>query len=171
MSCSAIEEYPPNKILVRNKTVRIDLQAFGQEKATDYELLVYWRAFIPGEPAVTLRPGLIAREVLKGTGILTCDKEQCISRLNLPCLLIEKGWVVPTTIAAEIESGSKSGSTKCLLWPQLEDVARCVVVRAAQYNTSRGRVVLRRGECVSCCTSSLIRAFPKLNHEKCFHIV
>ncbi|KAL8899049.1 MAG: hypothetical protein Q9207_006392 [Kuettlingeria erythrocarpa] len=49
----------------------IKLEMLGVEKARDHELMVYYRAIIPGGPEITLQPGRISKAVLNGNGILT----------------------------------------------------------------------------------------------------
>ena len=73
VSCDATEEYHPIRRLYQLRVGDIKLEAFAQEKAIEHELVVFFKALIPGELAVILRLGWISHEILKGTGIFTYD--------------------------------------------------------------------------------------------------
>ena len=164
-----IEEFNPTNTFEQPRLTNIKLEAFGLEKATDHELTVFYKAVMPGEPALTLWPGQISHEVLKGTGILTCEQMHCNSRLVIPCVLIRGGWHVPDTRNSEAGIDSRTGHM-CLIWPQLDDLARCVAVQE-RLHEAREMVFFRRQECVSCCTSSLAREQPQESRKKLFHIL
>ena len=152
----SIEECDPTNIVEQPRLANIKLEAFGLlEKSAEHELIVFLKAKMPEEPALTLRPGFSSYEVLKGTGMLTCERTQCTSRLILLCLSIRRGWHVPNTRDSDKRIGSRTGHL-CLIWPQLEDLARCVAIEERQYGAS-AMVFFRRTECVSCCTISLAR--------------
>ena len=133
----------------------VKLEIFCLEKAVEHELVVFYRALVPGEPAITLGPGRISREVLKRTGLVTCAGSHCTFRLLVPCALIQQGWQVSEKGIAKIWTGSQTGQ-KCLVWPQLDDPARCVAIQKCLANTANP-LFLRRDECMSCCTISVVR--------------
>lgn len=87
-----MEESASASVIQQPRQYDIRLEMLGLEKATDHELIVFYRAMPPEEPAVNLRPGKISHEVLKGTGSLTCERLRCTSRLVLPCAFIRRGW-------------------------------------------------------------------------------
>ncbi len=142
----------------------------GLEKAADQELIVCYQAMVPEEPAVKLRPGWISREVLKATGMLICERLQCTSRLVLPCATIERGWHLHNQDDTKTWIGSRT-SKVCLIWPQLEDPARCVAIQEQIPETPNRAVALRRSECTSCCTTSLVREWPHKDRKKIFHLL
>ena len=122
----------------------------GLEKTTEHELIVFYKALIPNELPLNLRLCYLSRRILKNRGILTCDGRQCVSRLNLPCALVRQGWRNDNP-NAEAVIGYK-GRKLCFIWPHLDDLGRCIVTQL--YG---GTVFFRRTECVSCCTTSLLR--------------
>ena len=145
----------------------IKLELLCIEKSRDHELAVFYRATIPGEPAATLRPGHFSYLVLKGTGILTCERSHCTPRLILPCALIRRGWCVSDNDDANTWINSRTGHI-CFIWPQLEDPERCIAI-SEQWSSSV-EFFFRRGECTSCCTISLVRERPKENRKELFHV-
>lgn len=146
----------------------IKLEMLGLEKAIDHELIVFYRATVPDEPAIKLQPGRISREVLKGTGMLTCERSRCTSRLVLPCAFVRQGWHLAGKDDTNTWVGSRTGPLG-FIWPQLEDPARCIVIQEQLSLTTQ--IVLRRSECTSCCTVSLLREWPKKDRKELFHVL
>ncbi|KAL9626899.1 MAG: hypothetical protein Q9204_006951, partial [Flavoplaca sp. TL-2023a] len=60
-----------------------------------------------------------------------------------------------------------SSGPKCLVWPQLDDFARCV---AMQLHSS-GRIVIRKNECLSCCLVSLHQEMPGKEGKELYHLM
>ncbi len=147
----------------------IKLEMLALEKAADHELIVFYQAMVPEEPTVKLLPGRISREVLKGTGMLTCERLQCTSRLILPCASIQRGWHLFNQDDTKTWIGSRTGKV-CLIWPQLEDPARCVAIQEQMLARVDRAIVLRRSECTSCCTTSLVREWPHKDRKELFHV-
>ena len=147
----------------------IKLEMLGLEKAIDHELIVFYRAMVSDEPAINLQPGKISREVLKGTGMLTCERSRCTSRLVLPCAFVRQGWQLVDANATKTWIGSRPGPV-CLIWPQLEDPARCLAIQS-QFAAGKTKIVLRRGECTSCCTVSLLREWSKQDCIDLHHVL
>ena len=163
-----MNEYKTSRIIQQPTQLEIKIELLGLEKFTDHELVVFFRAVVPGEPPIQLKPGRINDTVLRGTGILTCEKSHCTSRLVLPCALIERGWHIPDKNDKDSLVGSRTGHI-CFLWPQLEDLARCVAIQE-QWNSGADEIFLRRGECFSCGTISLVRERPE-GRKELFHIL
>ena len=146
----------------------IKLEMLGLEKAIDHELIVFYRAMVSDEPAIKLQPGKISREVLKSTGMLTCERSQCTSRLVLPCAFVRQGWQLVDADATKTWIGSRTGPV-CFIWPQLEDPARCMAIQTQL--SSKTKIVLRRSECTSCCTVSLLREWSKQDCIDLHHVL
>ena len=161
-----MEESASASMIHQPQQYDINFQMLGLEKATDHELIVFYQALVPGEPAIKLQPGRISHEVLKGTGILTCERLRCTSRLVLPCAFIRRGWRLVDQDDTKTWIGSRTGHI-CLIWPYLEDPARCVAIQASL----SVRIVLRRSECISCCTVSLVRESPVKGHKELLHVL
>ena len=163
-----IEEFSSTRRLLTSRSADIEIQAFAQERARDDELFVFFKATLPGEPVITLRPGFISHCVLQRTGVLTCDQDHCVSRLNLPSLLIKRGWQIPNDLHNQ-SMGQSSKTNLCLIWPQLDSLVRCIIIQL--YSVGRHEAVfLRREQCISCFTSSVARQ-QKLGRQEIFHIV
>lgn len=162
-----LQESNNDNIIRQPQHVDIKLELLGLEKATDHVLVVYYRAMVPGEPAITLRPGLISYSVLRGTGRVTCEGMHCTSRTVLPCALVRRGWHMLLD-NSDTWIDSRTGDI-CLIWPQLEDVARCVAI--AELSSNKDVAVLRRSACISCCTVSLVRERLKDAFKSIFHII
>ena len=164
-----LQESDNASIIRQPQQVDVKLELFGLEKATDHELVVYYRAMVPGEPAITLRPGLISYRVLEGTGRVTCEGTHCTSQTVLPCALVRRGWRM---LLGESDPWvvSRSGDI-CLIWPQLKDVARCVAIE--ELSTGGNVAVLRRSACISCCTVSLVRERVEgpRTYKSIFHLI
>ena len=155
-------------MIQQRRHIDIKLEMLGLEKAIDHELIVFYRAMVSDEPAIKLQPGRISHEVLKGTGMLTCERSQCTSRLVLPCAFVRQGWQLVDEKAAKTWIGSSTGPA-CLIWPQLEDLARCMALQTQLNSTTK--IVLRRGECTSCCTVSLLRDWSKQDLVDLHHVL
>lgn len=164
-----IEKCDPTNPFVQPQLANIKLEACGLEKSTDHELIVFCKVVLSGESALILRPTYISRKFLKGTGIFTCERIHCVSRLILPCFFIRRGWHIPDTRTPETKVGCRTGHL-CLIWPQLEDLACCVVLQDGQYDGG-GMVFFRRKECVPCCTINLARKQPQESRKELYIIL
>ncbi|KAL8785773.1 MAG: hypothetical protein Q9213_003151 [Squamulea squamosa] len=136
------------------------------ETATEQELMVYYRATIPGGPVIRLQPGQISKAALKGTGILTCKHMHCTERPVIPCALVRQGWLVSKACDVRTWVDASNGP-KCLIWPQLDDFARCVAI---QLHCS-GYIVIRKNECIPCCTVSLVHEMPGQGRKDLYHLM
>ena len=159
-----IEKFDSGDSLEQPRWGKLKAEPRGLEKMTEHELVVYYKALIPNEPPVNLRLCYISGHILKNRGLLTCDGRQCVSRLNLPCGLVRQGWHNPNR-NPEALIGYRAEKL-CFIWPQLDDVGRCIVTQ--EHHSS---VFFRRTECVSCCTTSLLREPPYENRKNFYHIV
>ena len=146
-----VEEYDSTTMVAKARCGNIKVEAFGLEKSMEHELVVFYQVSIPGEPTFKLRPGRLTYTVLKRTGIATCDQIHCDRRLAFPCGLVHRGWQGITSPIDKTLTGLKS-EYQCFIWPQISDLARCAVMELTS-----GLFVLRRRECVSCCTASIVR--------------
>ena len=163
MKFDIIEKFDSGDTLEQPRWGNFKAEPRGLEKMTEHELVVFYKALIPNEPPLNLRLCYISRHILKNRGMLTCDGRQCVSRLNLPCVLVRQGWITPNA-NSEALIGYKTEKL-CFIWPQLDDLGRCIVTQL--YHSS---VFFRRTECVSCCTTSLLRASPD-NRKELYHLV
>lgn len=147
----------------------IKMEMLGLEKARDHELIVYYRATIPGGPVIKLQPGRISKAVLKGNGILTCKRSHCTSRLVLPCALVRQGWLV--AYECDLQTWAKSSTgPKCLIWPQSDDLARCVAIQLHMLKLKED-IVLRKNECISCCTVGVVHDSNHQNYCQLYHLM
>ena len=164
------EESDYASMIRQPRQLDIKLELRGLAKATDDELIVYYRAMVPGESAITVNPGRITYRVLRHSGILICERLHCISRPILPYAVIRQGWTVPDIDNTETWIGCRTGHI-CVVWPQLDDLARCVAIQATMGKMS-SYFALRRDECISCCTVSLVRERSKTGFRKeLYHIL
>ncbi|KAL8840268.1 MAG: hypothetical protein Q9176_003960 [Flavoplaca citrina] len=148
----------------RRFDLKIDM--LGTECAAERELMVYYRATLPGGPTIRLRPGRISNLALKGTGILTCKHLHCTERLIMPCALVRQGWFVSKD--GDVQSWvDASAGPKCLIWPQLDDFARCVAIQLH----SVGQIFIRKNECISCCLVSLLQEMPEKKRKNLYHLM
>ncbi|KAL8894078.1 MAG: hypothetical protein Q9192_004640 [Flavoplaca navasiana] len=148
----------------RRFDLKIDM--LGTECAAERELMVYYRATLPGGPTIRLRPGLVSKLALKGTGNLTCKHLQCTERLIMPCALVRQGWFVSKDGDVQTWVDASAGP-KCLIWPQLDDFARCVAIQLH----SMGHIVIRKNECIPCCLVSLLQEMPKIRSKELYHLM
>ena len=165
-----LEESNSASIIQQPRPFHIKIEMLGLEKATDHELVVFYRAMVPEEPPIKLQPGRISHQVLKSTGLVSCKGLQCSSRLVLPCALVRRGWHFSDTNDTKTWIGSRTGHV-CLIWPQLEDPARCVAIHAAFSGPGSSQIVLRSSECTSCSTVSLVREWPQMSRKELFNIM
>ena len=145
-----VEDYASTTMVADARCGKIKVEAFGLEKSMEHELVVFYEISIPGEPTFKLRPGRLAYTVLKQTGIVTCDQVQCDRRLAFPCGLVHRGWQGAEIRRDKTRTGLES-EYQCFIWPQMSDLARCAVI-----GLTSGVFILRRMECVSCCTTSIV---------------
>ena len=149
----------------------IKLELRGQAKATDDDLVVFYRAMISGESAIVLDPARITYSILRQSGIVTCEHSNCISRPLVPCAMVRQGWQVADTNDTKTWIGSRTGHI-CFIWPELGEIGRCMEVESLARGGANGCIALRRDECISCCIMSLIRVQDaKLLCKKVFHIL
>ncbi|KAL8808082.1 MAG: hypothetical protein Q9182_000360 [Xanthomendoza sp. 2 TL-2023] len=142
----------------------IDMQC--AEAAEEQDLILYYHARIPGGSVIRLRPGAISWAVLQGTGILTCKHERRPERLVIPCAMVQEGWVVSKK--SRVRQWAEAGNgPKCLIWPRLDDFARCV---AMQLHSSE-KIVIRKDECLPCCTISLVRELRGEGRKELYHLM
>lgn len=66
----------------------------------------------------------------------------------------------------EIQRGS-STERVCCIWPLIGDVARYVVISLVDEES----LFLRRKECVSCCTRSIVRRHERIGTHSEYHIL
>ena len=158
-----IEKFDSGDTLEQPRWGNLKAEPCGIEKTTEHELIVFYKALIPNEPPVNLRLCYLSRRILKYRGILTCDGRQCVSRLNLPCALVRQGWFTPRE-KLEALIGYRAEEL-CFIWPQLDDLGRCIVTQL--YDS---RVFFRQTECISCCTTSLLRE-SRHGNNNFYHIV
>ncbi|KAL8685245.1 MAG: hypothetical protein Q9224_005895 [Gallowayella concinna] len=161
-----LEEFQPTSIIRQARQFDLKIEMLGTETAAEQELTIYYRATIPGGPVITLQPGHISRAVLKGTGVLTCKHMHCAERLVIPCALVRQGWLVSDECDVRRWVDASAGP-KCLIWPQLDDFARCVAI---QLHSLR-QIVFRKNECISCCTTSLMREMPGEGRKELYHLM
>ncbi|KAI4264467.1 MAG: hypothetical protein L6R42_000426 [Xanthoria sp. 1 TBL-2021] len=161
-----LEGFQPTSIIRQARGFDLKIDMLATESAAEQELMVYYRATIPGGPVIRLRPGWISKAVLKGTGILTCKHMHCTERLVIPCALVRQGWLVSNECDVRTWVDASTGP-KCLIWPQLDDFARCVAI---QLHCS-GQIVIRKNECISCCTVSLVHEMPRVGNKDLYHLM
>lgn len=159
---NVVEEYDSATVLAEARCLNIKVEAFGLEKSTEHELVVYYQISIPGEPTFNLRPGRLTYRILKRTGIVSCDQIHCDRRLAFPCKLVHRGWQGEDSVGDKTKTGLES-KYPCFIWPQISDLARCAVIELTS-----GRFILRRRECVSCCTTSIVHEAPS---PSAYHIL
>ena len=145
-----VENLDSGDTLGQSRWGNLKAEPCGLEKTTEHELIVFYKALIPNELPLNLRLCYLSRRILKNRGILTCDGRQCVSRLNLPCALVRQGWRNDNPNPEAVIG--YTGQKLCFIWPQLDDLRRCIVTQL--YGST---VFFRRTECVSCCTTSLLR--------------
>ncbi|KAI4188545.1 MAG: hypothetical protein L6R41_002060 [Letrouitia leprolyta] len=145
------------------ETPKFKLEMLGVEKAIDEELLVYYRATTSGGSVIQLQPGQVSRAILHGTGVLTCNRSHCNPRLVLPCALVRQGWLIPMECDL-MEWVNSSKGPKCLIWPHVNDLARCVLIQLHKGSY----VFLRKDECISCCLANLVHVDDR---TALFHLI
>ncbi|KAL8724483.1 MAG: hypothetical protein Q9166_007927 [cf. Caloplaca sp. 2 TL-2023] len=161
-----LEGFQPRSIIQQARRFDFKIEMLCTESAAEQELIVYYRATIPGGPVIRLRPGLISTRTLKGAGRLTCKQMHCTERLVIPCALVRQGWLVSNECNVRTWENASNGP-KCLIWPQMDDFARCVAI---QLNGS-GYTIIRKNECISCCTVSLVQEMPGQDSKRLYHLM
>ncbi|KAL8893950.1 MAG: hypothetical protein Q9192_004762 [Flavoplaca navasiana] len=161
-----LETLQPTSTSRQARRFDLKIDMLGTECAAERELMVYYRAALPGGPSIRLRPGQLSKLALKGTGILKCKHLHCTERLIMPCALVRQGWLVSKDSEVQTWVDGSSGP-KCLIWPQLDDFARCVAIQLH----SRGHIVIRKNECISCCLVSLLQEMPKIRSKELYHLM
>ncbi|KAL8915721.1 MAG: hypothetical protein Q9172_006732 [Xanthocarpia lactea] len=160
-----LEGFQPTSIIRQARQFNLKIGMLGTETAAEQELMVYYRATMPGGFVIRLQPGRISKAALKGTGIVTCKHMHCTERLVIPCALVRQGWLVSHGSDVRTWVDASTGP-KCLIWPQMDDLARCVAI---QLHNS-GHIAILKNECISCCTVSIVK-MPGQSHEKLYHLM
>ena len=166
VQADVLEGLQPTSIVGQARRLDLKIEMLGIETATDQGLMVYYQATMPGGPIIWLQPGCISKVVLQGTGMLTCKHMHCTERLLLPCALVRQGWHVSDECDVQTWVSASAGP-KCLIWPQMDDFARCVAI---QLHMSK-QIVIRTNECIPCCTISLVHAMPGQGRQELFHLM
>ena len=161
-----LEIVQPSSILRQLRRFDGKMDILGTENATEAELTVYYRATIPGGPTIRLRPGRISQLALKWTGILTSEHLNCTERLIMLCALVRQGWRVSDESDVQTWVAASTGP-QCLIWPQMDDLARCVAIQLH----AGGFIAIWKIECISCCLVSLLQEMPKENRKDLYHLM
>ena len=130
----------------------IGFRVCALENSEETQLVIYLDFAIPGEPSATLQLGRLTYKLLKRTGLVPCNPSRCDQRYAMPCAQVQSGWR-SEDINIYVHSSQES---TCLVWPRLSDMACCVIINGA----SEKQLFIRRGECLSCCTTSILRLGP-----------
>ena len=134
--------------------------------ANDNELIAYYEASANGETPYRIRPGRLTCEILKRTGAIACNKNDCGPNLAFPCSLVRQGW--QRHGSQDKDKSTRSGiEPECFVWPQMSDIARCVAFQKSRSGSSG--IFLRRSECLACCTTSVLRS--QLTGTGLYHIM
>ena len=166
VQADVLEGFQPTSIVGQARRLDLKIEMLGIETATDQVLMVYYQATISGGSVIRLQPGRISKAALQGTGILTCKHMHCTERLLLPCALVRQGWHVSDECDVQTWVRASAGP-KCLIWPQMDDFARCVAI---QLHMSE-RIVIRTNECIPCCTVSLVQEMPGQGGQELYHVM
>ncbi|KAL8767278.1 MAG: hypothetical protein Q9209_006170 [Squamulea sp. 1 TL-2023] len=161
-----LEGIQPTSIVQRARRFDPKIEMLCTESATEQELIVYYRAAMPGGPVIRLRPGLISKVALRGAGRLTCKQMHCTERLVIPCALVRQGWLVSNEGDVRKWVDASNGP-KCLIWPEMDDFARCVIIQLH----ALGHIAIRKNECISCCTVSLVHEMPRHGRNDLYHLM
>ena len=167
MQADVLEAFQPSSIGRQARRLDLKIEMLGTETATDQELMVYYQATMPGGPVIRLQPGRISNAVLQGTGILTCKHMHCPERLLLTCALVRQGWHVSDECDVQMWVRTSVGP-KCLIWPQMDDFARCVAIQL--HLEFPKHIVIRRNECIACCTVSLLQEMAWQGRHQLYHL-
>ncbi|KAL9619903.1 MAG: hypothetical protein Q9160_005550 [Pyrenula sp. 1 TL-2023] len=97
------------------------------------------------------------RDVLRRTGLITCDKITCANQFAIPCNVVQEGWELP------IGQREPEECNGCYVWPfQENDVCRCVALVAVWVSATGNmryqldqKIYWRNGECLPCCTKAV----------------
>ena len=163
-----LEGFQPTSIVGQARRLDLKIEMLGIETTTDQKLIVYYQVTMPGESVIQLQPGRISEAVLHGTGILTCKHMHCTERLLLPCALVRQGWRVPYVCDVRTWVSASAGP-KCLIWPQMDDFARCIAIQL--HLDFPEKIVIRRNECIPCCTVSLVQEMAGQGRQQLYHLM
>lgn len=147
---NVVQKHDSTAMVEERRYGNTKVEAFGLEKSVEHELIVFYQVSIPGR---------LTYEILKGTGLVTCDQIHCDRRLAFPCCLVQRGWQ-----AADFNrrrTGIES-EYQCFIWPWTSDLACCAVVELTWGEWTSG-LILRRRECVSCCTASIVTSCDRVS--------
>lgn len=161
-----VEEHDPTAVIKERRFDNIEIKAFGMEKSTEHELVVFYEISIPGEPTIQFRPGSVTGKILRRMGIQACEQMSCSTQLAFPCALVQQGWQMTDSQRREIQRGW-STERVCCIWPSIGDVARYVVMSLVDEEC----LFLRRRECVSCCTKSIVSRQSLIRDSSEYHIL
>lgn len=168
VQADVLEGFQPTSIVGQPRRIDLKIEMRGTESATDQGLMVYYQATMPGGPVIRLQPGRISEAALQGTGILTCKHMHCTERLFLPCALVRQGWRVPYVCDVQTWVRASAGP-KCLIWPQMDDLARCITIQL--HLQFPKHIVIRRNECIPCCTVSLVQEIAGRGRQELYHLM
>ncbi len=173
VQADVLEGFQPTSIVGQARRLDLKIEMLGMETTTDQVLMVYYQATMPKGPVVRLQPGLISKAALQGTGILTCEHMHCPERLLLPCALVRQGWLVSGDCDVRTWARTSAGP-KCLIWPQMDNFARCIAIQL--HLDSPENILIRRNECIPCCTVSLVQEMPgqgrqQLSYQQLYHLM
>ncbi|CAO1605241.1 hypothetical protein XANCAGTX0491_008763 [Xanthoria calcicola] len=166
VQADVLEAFQPSRIGRQARRIDLKIEMRGTQTATDQELIVYYQATMPGGPVIRLQPGRISKAVLQGTGMLMCKHMHCTERLLLPCALVRQGWLVSDECDVRTWASASAGP-KCLIWPQMDDFARCVAIQLHMPE----QIVIRTNECIPCCTVSLVHEMPRQRPQELYHLM
>ena len=132
----------------REDNGNIKIKALVRENTNGSALEFTYEAAFEGTMA-RIYPGHLTQRILCCTGLITCSQRACGKSLTFPCSVISEGWGgIPYTLSREEQP------SKCLIWPFREnDIGRCIAVGTAGVDEV---VYVRKGECLPCCTKSVI---------------
>ena len=168
VQADVLEGFQPTSIVGQPRRIDLKIEMRGIETTKDQELMVYYQVTMPGGSVIQLQPGRISEAVLHGTGILTCKHMHCTERLLLPCALVRQGWTVPYVCDVRTWVSASAGP-KCLIWPQMDDFARYIAIQL--HLDSLDDIVIRRNECIPCCTVSLVQEMAGQGRQQLYHLM
>ena len=145
------------------------LSGIVNEDALGDSVHFYYKATMPSGGSMVLQPRQLTELVLAGTGVLTCDRKNCLEQLPIPCTAIQKGWFLShddlRNLTPEAAAGGSKNGLACLVWHPWTDLDRCVALVLSHHASYPGpgglvglpRFFLRRNECLSRSVQSAFR--------------
>ena len=144
--------------VIKGEDLKVD--ALVDEPSGSEGLVFYYRVSIENGPAVLINPGITTEQVLRATGLISCDLLHCKTEASLPCTVITGGWHLDLETVEQLEC---TNDIACCLWTHASSHAGralAVEVQRQQSHVRRGvktHVLMRRGECLPCITDSVLR--------------